>query len=334
MEFFRFLCWLVLLGSPIAAVLIRIFWYDKLKVWIKRLIIACMVAIPCTIAVYSVEIVPTGFTGVKVTVGQVDSMPLSNGWYFKMPFIQSIKLVNNKQQDIVFDAQIWSETSQRTTIFYEKVTVTYRINGAKSAWIYANVADYENSLINEGILQSALKASSKQLVDEDATNRSVIEPLCMEYLQKAVNEKYGEEVVLIVKVIIGNADFEESYNNTLAAKQQAKIDAEKQQIENKRQIEKAEADAKVRETQANADANVKLIEAEAKAKAEVIEAEAKAKANELLQESLNDQIITKMWVEKWNGQLPIYMPGSEAGSLIGIGMPTANATPTPSPTTE
>ena len=266
----------------------------------------------------SMEIIPTGYTGVKTTFGQIDPDTLQNGLCWQIPFVQKIEKVNNKQQDISFESQVWSETNQRTAIYYEKVTVTYRINPDKSAWIYATVADYQNSLVSEGLVQSSLKASSKQLPDVDATNRSIIEPLCKEYLQKALDDKYGPEVVMITKVIIGNADFDKAYNDTILAKQQAQIEAEKQAIENERRIAKAEADAKVLETETAAKANAKLIEAEAT-----------AEANRILEESITEEVVVKMWLDKWDGKLPYYITGDMTNNMIGIGIPSDSLGVTP-----
>ena len=43
-------------------------------------------------------IVPTGYTGVRTTFGQVSQKIVPNGFNMKIPFVQSIELVNNKQQ--------------------------------------------------------------------------------------------------------------------------------------------------------------------------------------------------------------------------------------------
>lgn len=71
----------------------------------------------------SLVIIPTGYTGVKSTFGQIDETTIQNGANWKIPFVQKIEKVNNKQQDIVFDGQIWSETSERTALYYDCITV-------------------------------------------------------------------------------------------------------------------------------------------------------------------------------------------------------------------
>jgi regulator of protease activity HflC (stomatin/prohibitin superfamily) len=255
----------------------------------------------------SVTVIPTGYTGVRSTFGQISEKPVSSGLKLKVPLIQSIEKVNNKQQDIVFNSQIWSETKERTAIYYADVTVTYQISPEKSTWIYANVTNYRDNLVSQDLVASAIKASSKELSDTDATNRSIIEPQAMENIQKAFDEKYGKNVVVINKVVIGNADFDDSYNEAIAAKQKATLEAQQQAIENQKAIDKAKADASVIKTTA-----------EAEAEAKVIAAQAEADANKLLEESLSDSVLKDKYLEKWDGSLPKYVGGDGSNILIGM----------------
>lgn len=277
--------------------------YEKVsKTWrVTPLIIAVALLIMSS----SFVIIPTGYTGVRTTFGQIDEVTVQNGFNWKLPFVQSVEVVNNKQQDISFDGQVWCETGERTTIYYEAITVTYQINPEKSAWIYANVSSYKDALVSPSLVTSAIKASSKSLSDVDATNRSAIEPLAMENIQKSLDEKYGDGIVYINKVTINNADFEDSYNAAIAAKQQAQLEAEQQAIENQRAIDKATADAEVMRKTAEAEAQAKLIAAEAE-----------AQANEMLERSLTDMILGQMYIEKWDGKLPDFVAGEDATSVM------------------
>lgn len=242
----------------------------------------------------SMKIIPTGFTGVRTTFGQISNNVVQSGLNFKIPFVQSITLVNNKQQDVTFENTISSETSERNEVFFSGITVTYQINAEKSAWIYANVSNYKNNLISESLVASALKTASKTLTPTDVTSRNILEPMVKDNIQNSLNEKYGSEVVKINKVVINNATFDDEYNAKIAQKQQAQMAYETQQIENKTAVEKAEADAKVKVTQAQADADAMLIEANAE-----------AEANRVLEESLTSEILKQMLIDKWNGELPL-----------------------------
>ena len=244
----------------------------------------------------SFKIIPTGYTGVRTTFGQISGETVSNGFNWKIPFVQSIQKVNNKQQDIVFEDKVWSETSARTAIYYKNITVTYQINPERSAWIYANVSNYEDSLVSNALVSSSIKSASKELSDVEATDRSKIEPLSAKRIQEALDDKYGPDVVTINKVVIKSADFEDSYNEAVAKKQKAQLEAEQQEIENKKNVAKAEADAK----------------------AKLTKAEAEAKANKMLEKSLTDQVLKDAQIKKWDGKMPSVVSGDSNGFMVSV----------------
>lgn len=287
---------------------------------IKRMIITLVVALLLFITVTSsFKIIPTGYTGVRTTFKQVDNVVLQNGLNFKLPFVQKIITVNNKMQDMDFAGPIWSETSERTALYYANITVSYQINPEKSAWIYANVSGYKDNLISDSIVASAIKSSSKTLNSTEATNRSMIEPLTQEILQASLDSKYGENTVIIHKVVIGNTDFEDSYNQAIADKQKQQIAYEQQQIENQKAVEKAEADAKVAEINANAEKQKTEIEAEAQANAIKIEAEAQAEANKMINDSVTANVIAYMQADKWDGAKPKVILGDDSQVIVDTG---------------
>jgi regulator of protease activity HflC (stomatin/prohibitin superfamily) len=240
----------------------------------------------------SITFIPTGYTGVKVALGQISETPVMSGPAFKIPFIQSIKKVNNKLQDTTIKDKIWAETKERTAVYFEGVTVSFQVTPEMSAWLYANVADHDN-LINLGLVSSAVKTVAKQSPVVDVTDRAKVEPEIAIALQHSVNGKYGEGVLIITKVVVADIDYEEDYQAAVAAKQKAQLQYEKQQIENQKAIEKAEADAKA-----------KIKKAEGEAEAKRIAAEAEAEANKKIAQGLNDKVLSNKFYEKWDGVLP------------------------------
>lgn len=249
--------------------------------------------------------IPTGYTGVKATFGQISEKTLPNGINFRIPIIQKIERVNNKQQDAELNSQVWGETEEKVQVYMSGITITYQINPEKSAWIFANVTNYKESLITNSLVSSALKNSVSALPAEKATIRSEVEPLARDMLQEVLDEKYGNDVVMIHKVVIADMNFEDSYNDAISKRNQAELTQQRQAIENQTAIEKAEADRKVQVTAATAKAEVMLTEAEAE-----------KKANELREASLTDRILMAQFIEKWNGELPKVM-GSN-GLMLGI----------------
>lgn len=251
----------------------------------------------------SIVIIPTGYSGVRARFGQVAEQVETKGIHFKVPFAESIALVNNKQQDITIDSKIWGETQEKTPVYASDIVVTYQVSESASSWLYSNVTSLRH-LIDDKLVASATKSAMVELTVETVTNRSYVEPLCTDKLQEAVNQKYGENIIIIKNIVINDMDFEESYNNAIADKSIAAQNQKRQEIENQTAIAKAEADKQVAITNAEAAARTKQIAAEAKAKATLTQAEAEAGANCMLNESLSDNVLRNKTIEKWDGSLP------------------------------
>lgn len=272
----------------------------------KRIMPACIII---GVAVFVVgccfTIVPTGYTGVRTTFGQVSKNIVPQGFNLKVPFVQTIELVNNKQQDTKIVAQVWGESSEKIPVYATEITVTFQVESGRSAWIFSNVTDTKD-LITQSLVSSAIKSAMVELPASEVTVRSKIESLVKEKLAESVDEKYGSDTISVLKVVIDQMDFEESYNNAISDKSIAMQRQAQQEIENNTAIAKAEADKKVA-----------IANAEAEAEATRIAAEAEAAANKLIAESLTDEILKSKFYEKWDGKLPSVMGDNAVISNIG-----------------
>ena len=271
----------------------------------------------------SFEIIPTGYSGVRTTFGQVSNESVPQGFVWKIPFVQSIHTVNNKQQDAVFESEVWGETTNKTPVYASDIVITYQINASRSAWIYANVTDTDN-LITQDIVSSAAKSAMVEIGVEEVTNRSKIEPLVKDKLIESINEKYGEGTITVLKVVINQMDFEEAYNLAIQQKSLAEQEQERQAIENQTAIEKAEADKKVAITYAEAQAEAKRIAAEAEAEATRIAAAAEAEDNAKIRDSLSEEVLQSKFYDKWDGVLPEAMGADTIITDIGGGSSNNN----------
>lgn len=272
------------------------------KTWKKAGITAVAVCI-IGIGANCINIIPTGYTGIKTSFGKVSQKELTTGIHFSVPFVQNVSEINNKQQDVTIADKIWGEASDKTPVYAENVTVTYNISVEKSVWLYSNVTNIDD-IINNGIVASAVKSAMAELGPEDVTNRGKVEPLAQQKLAEALNAKYGEDAVTVHQVIISNMDFEDAYNDAIQQKSIAQQTAARQKIENETAIAKAEADK-----------TVAIKNAEAKAEKMKIEAEAQADANKKVAESISDELIDYQKIEKWDGRLPTVTGGNAIVSL-------------------
>ena len=284
---------------------------EKSKYWFLWIPVAVLVLL---LVLLSFKVVPTGYTGVKTTFGQISDTPVQPGITFKIPLVQDITLVNNKLQDTTVRSQIWGESSEKTPVYADDIVISFRVMSGKSAWLIANITDTEN-LMTIPIVSSAVKDAMAKLSADEVTLRSKIEPLVLESLRTSIIEKYGEGLVEVSKVTINQMDFEDSYNEAIAQKSIARQNQERQAIENKTAIDKAEADKQVAITNAQAEAERKKIEAEGEANALKIKADAEAEANRKVSESLTNEILRQKYIEKWNGILPEFL-GNEGSDIL------------------
>jgi len=285
-----------------------------------RLILTALAVVFGISAIFgSFAIIPTGYTGVRTTFGQIDETVVPKGLAHKIPFVQSIQKVNNKQQEATYKGKIWGESSERTVVYADDVVVTYQINPEYSAWLYANVTDYKQNALPQTLVASALKAAMVSLESSKVTNRSYVEPAAREKLQKAIDTKYGgEHVISIINVNINDMDFEQQYNEAIAAKSRAQMAYETQKVQNETAIAAANAEAEKKRISAKADADQRVIAANAEADAILAVADAQAEANRKLAESLTNPLIEYEKINAWDGKLPT-VTGSGA-SLIDLNL--------------
>lgn len=281
------------------------------KVSIKKIVVLIVIALVLVTIVPCIQVIPEGSTGIRITMGKVDKNLIQPGPTYKLPFVQSIKTVNNKQQTYKFSDRIWGESSEQTVVYMEDVAVSYQIMPEYSVWLYTNVTDYQTNALPPTVVSSAMKAAMVELETDSVTNRAKIEPIAVDKLQKALNDKYeGKEVVHITSINIDNMDFEENYNKAIEQRQIAKLEYEKQQTEIKTQLEKANADKQEREIKAQAAANEKKIAADAEAESIKTVADAQAEANKKLANSITKDLVDYTKIEKWDGKLPQVSGGS------------------------
>lgn len=88
-------------------------------------------------------------------------------------------------------------------------------------------------------------------------------------------------------------------------------------IDDKNKSIQAKLTAENLASQAISEAKVDKAKAEGAAAALMIRAKAEADANRLRQVTLTEPILRKMWIEKWNGELPTTLPGNST-LMMGI----------------
>lgn len=254
------------------------------KTLVKTVIIALVVIIVASVGLTNCYTVKTGEVAVISTFGKLDRIE-NEGLHFKIPFIQSKDFIETREKTYIFgrteemDTTLEVSTKDMQTIrleFTVQANVSdaeklYRAFGLKFEWRFIRPR------VNE-IVQSTI---AKYTIEEFVSKRAVISSEIFRDLQ----DDFAEYGLNVSNVSIVNHDFSDEYEKAVEEKKIAEQAVQKAKSEQEKLAIVAEN-------------KVKLAEYALKEK------ELQAKANSIESNSLTPQLLKKMMIEKWNGELP------------------------------
>lgn len=283
--------------------------------------------------------VSTGYTGILTTFGKVESTPVEAGFHLKSPW-QRIVLMDNRVQTMRIASGTknattgdTAETADQQLIPVFEFEVQYQLIPEMSYSIYANYGEnYAEQLIQANALQKIKEVFATYKAEEIVSAKAEIPSRVCSDLA-AITEPVG---VRIIRVNMKTYDFSPEYtkiledrallaaqlentrmqqqNETIAAQTAYDVavkEAEKQAqtkriaAENEREVAIIEANAlaEAKKVAADNEAYVITTTAEAERTARLAAAEALKAELEAQSAGLNDLIIMKALVEKWDGHL-------------------------------
>ena len=245
----------------------------------KALIYGFIGLIVLVTIISSFQTIKSGEVGLKVRFGKIVNTQLNEGFNLKIPYIEDIVVVNIKVQKI----ELKTESSSKDLQTIEtNIAVNYRIESDKASSLYRTVGNnYESTVLDPAIKESIKSTIAKYTAAEVITERSDVSLKCMEELQAKV-QKYG---IVIDNFNITNLSFSPEYTKAIEEKQVAEQ---------------------------------KLSKAKLEAEAKLVEAEATKKANDLMKQSLTDNLIAKEFIAKWDGKLPTTYAGENILGMFNI----------------
>ena len=172
----------------------------------------------------------------------------------------------------------------------------YNITKDTANQLYKSVGvDYKNIIV-EPAIQSVMKDSVANFTAEELiTKRSEVAQFALDKL----TEKFQNSGITLTGLDILDLSFSEEFDTAVEQKQiveqetqKAQYELEKARVENQKKIENAQADAEVMAAQ-----NSQITD------------------NYLRLKEIENQ---KAMIEKWNGQLPTTMTGSDVSSIFNV----------------
>ena len=245
-----------------------------------------------------IAIVPTGHTGVKVTLGKVEDTVLPSGLNFILPW-QNVVNMDNREQKMPFTLEAFSKDIQQVDV---QGSININIDKPTAMNLYKDVGkDYMTIIVQPRILEDVKIVVARYTAENLIENRQKAADAIYEMLKTELAEKG----INVTSFAIENIDFTDTFEAAVEAKQVATQEKLKAQTEQERQTMEARQKAERERIAAQAEADVKKIDADAEAYSVKVKAEAQAEANEKVAKTLSQPLIEYNKILNWDGKLPI-----------------------------
>lgn len=249
--------------------------------------------------------VPANSVGIMYSpFGGTSENTLSEGYHVKNPFEKVYVISTEVQTTNVTDLTTQTKDAQYLT---SNLDIKYRVDSSNAYLVFTQFRTLDN------MSSSLIVPTTQRVLELITTKYNVIDVLGEDrtkiYIELEENlrtelAKYGIE---FYSISITDMDAGDEIENAITQEAVAKKAVETAKYE----LQKAETEAKKQSVTAQAEQDAASIRAETK----IIEAEAERQANELLNQTLTDEILMQQFIEKWNGELPTYY-GGESADLI------------------
>ncbi len=277
------------------------------------LILAAVIIITSTVGS-----VPAGHVGVVVTMGSVSQTVRREGVYIKLPFVQTVRLMDARTQKVE-----WSDVSNPITAaskdlqdVYILAVVTYHISPERAPKIFQTIGmDYAEKKVVPLTLNAIKTHTGKYDVAEILNNR--------EKITDDVNMDVAAQLlaydIILENVSLINIDFRPEYKEAIEQKQIAEKQVETQRFT----LEKQALEAQQQVKKAEADKQAMILQAEAQKQAKILEGEGIDEFNKKITQSITPELLKykelqnqEKAIDKWNGQYPSVVAGGDSVPLI------------------
>lgn len=159
------------------------------------------------------------------------------------------------------------------------LTINYNFIPERVTGLYERFRGMDGDTLVENMVQNSIIAYIKEVtpqftvMDIYSTKRAEVGQAITDYLNSKLNDEYG---INIASALIIDVQLDETLMQKIQAKEQAKQDAEKAELDKSTAMAQAETDR---------------VKAQAKADVAIIEAKAEAEANSLISESITPELI-------------------------------------------
>lgn len=278
----------------------KLTWKVSARCYVSLLILVAFAIAACA------KQVPTGYTGILVTMGKVEDRTVVAGLNVVMPW-QKIVTMDNRNQKNEIEMQTFSSDIQEVEV---KLAVIHSINSSTAHTLYATVGtNYYETIVSPAIGECVESVFAHYNAENLVANRPLLSQMVRDMLRERM-DPYG---INIGDVNITDIDFTDAFTSAVEAKgvaAQHLLEEQTKQAE-ATMIKESEAEREV--IAANAAAEIVKINADAA----LYEAQKQAEANQAIANSITQGFIDYTYAEQWDGKLPNYVGTGDAVPVMG-----------------
>ncbi len=255
------------------------------KRWKFLLILLLIIVIGGVFTKFFLQIkhIPSGYIGVKSSIGSLANssndydLKIIKGYAIFMPLHTEITVYPTTIQTASYDSITINALDG--TEFVVKPSISYQLDESKVTLLYKNsnqtLSEINNSYLKEIVTHSYAAASGSFSSDSLVSNKNAFEASVNGILSAKM-----DEIGLILKNTNSNLQIPQKIKEIIALRSQTLQNA----ILAEDKIKQAEAEAQII----------------------LLEASTKSKEDSLKNSAITSLAIQKMFIEKWDGKLPVY----------------------------
>ena len=235
----------------------------------------------------------------------VEEETLSEGFHTKGLFDKIYKIDMEVQTTIVENLTTQTKDAQYLTSILD---IKYRVSETNAHMVFKQFRTLKT------VSDSLIIPTTQRVLEGVTTEYNVIDILgekrseVYTELERRLSEEFAKYGIEFYSISITDMDAGAALEAAITEEAVAKKSVETAE----QKLAKAETEAKQKAVQAKAEQDAAIIEAETK----VIQAEAEKKANDLLNQSLTEEILQKEWIDKWDGKMPTYYAGEDGAGIM------------------
>jgi regulator of protease activity HflC (stomatin/prohibitin superfamily) len=283
---------------------------------LTKLLIGVSVLVLMIFGFTGCERIDAGHVGVKVNLygdGKgVDDVTEVTGWVLYNPISTKIvefpTFVQHKEyKQVIEDGTLVTDesfvvNSKDGSEFHCSPMVNYAVKREKVPFIFAKYR-VELDKIEEGFLKTSIYDAFRVVANSYTADELISNRQQFEIKVRQVLEKQLAPEGFVLQQFTSNLVYPETFKKAI----ESKNNAVQQALMAENKVKQAEAEAKI-----------KIATAEGNAQALLTNAKAEAESNRLRQQTITPLLLQQMWIEKWKGNVPNTVLGSNQNLMFGL----------------